>query len=354
MQALTIQVQIFPSREEQALLRQLADEYIRVVNTLAEQAVTNGLFPKITTKDVDAFLPSAVLNQAIRDAKSVYRKSKKLGKRPVLKKRVYFVNNQNYSIGEDFIAFPVVVGGKTKRVAFHAQWTERHKKMLSNAKLGLLRIVEKSHRWYAQIALEVETPPERETGNTMGVDLGLKCPAVAVTSTGKTRFFGNGRMIKYIRRKYQSRRRKLGKLKKLAAIRKLGNKEHRWMTDQNHKISKQIINLAVQEGVSTIKLEKLANIRKTARTSRKNAKNLHNWPFYQLAMFISYKAKLAGIRMVFVDPAYTSQSCPKCGTRNKARDRRYACHACGYVTHRDRVGAMNILQAVADGVAASP
>lgn len=352
MQTLTIQVQIFPSREEQALLRQLADEYIRVVNTLAEQAEAHGAFPKITTKDVDAFLPSAVINQAIRDAKSVYRKSKKLGKRPILKKRVYFVNSQNYTIGKDYIAFPIMVDGKTKRTEFRAHWTERQRQRLVHAKLGLLRIVEKSHKWYAQIAIEVKTPPEEEEFNVMGVDLGLKCPAVAVTSTGKTRFFGNGRMIKYIRRKYQSRRRKLGKLKKLAAIRKLGNKEHRWMTDQNHKISRQIVNLAVQEGVSTIKLEKLANIRKTARTSRKNAKNLHNWPFYQLASFISYKAKLAGIRVVFVNPAYTSQACPKCGTHNKARDRRYVCHACGYVTHRDRVGAMNIMQAVADGVAA--
>lgn len=64
----------------------------------------------------------------------------------------------------------------------------------------------------------------------MGIDLGLKIPAVAVTSIGKTRFFGNGRQNKYIRRKYQQRRRKLGKLKKLSAI---------------------------QEGVSIIKLERL-------------------------------------------------------------------------------------------------
>lgn len=70
------------------------------------------------------------------------------------------------------------------------------------------------------------------------------------------------------------------------------------------------------------------------------------------ASFIAYKAKLAGIKVVYVDPAYTSQTCPKCGKHNKAQDRHYACHACGYTTHRDRVGAINIMQAVADGVAA--
>lgn len=124
MQSLTLQVQFFPSRREQALLRQLGNEYIRVVNALAEQAFAKGSFPNITTRDVDAFLPSAVLNQAIRDAKSVYRKAKKLGKRPILRKRVYYVNNQNYTIGEESVAFPIMVNGKTKKTAFPTKYVE--------------------------------------------------------------------------------------------------------------------------------------------------------------------------------------------------------------------------------------
>ncbi|WP_233532464.1 IS200/IS605 family accessory protein TnpB-related protein, partial [Paenibacillus alkalitolerans] len=62
------------------------------------------------------------------------------------------------------------------------------------------------------------------------------------------------------------------------------------MKDQNHKISRKIVNMAIKEQVSVIKIEKLANIRQTTRTSRKNAANLHNWSFYQLQQFIVYKA----------------------------------------------------------------
>ncbi|WP_207645293.1 zinc ribbon domain-containing protein [Proteiniclasticum ruminis] len=41
--------------------------------------------------------------------------------------------------------------------------------------------------------------------------------------------------------------------------------------------------------------------------------------------------------------------CPECGEKNKARDRKYKC-SCGFKTHRDRVGAMNIIKApVIDG-----
>ncbi|AQT85934.1 transposase [Paenibacillus larvae subsp. larvae] len=346
MQALTVKIRIFP--DQPAILRQLGNEYIRVVNQLTKRAEQLGAFPKMTTKDVETVLPSAVCNQAIRDAKSVFSKIKKLGVRPILKKSVYFVNNQNYTVSENTVAFPIVVDKKTKKTAFRATATSRDMELLRKAKLGLMRIIEKSGKWYAQIPIEVPTSVTNNE-NIMGIDLGLKVPAVSVTSTGKTRFFGNGRENKYIRRKYQQRRRKLGKLKKLSAIRKLGNKEQRWMKDQNHKISRQIVDTAIQEGVSIIKLERLENIRKTARTSRKNAKNLHSWTFYQLQQFISYKANLVGIKIVEVNPAYTSQTCPACAEKNKAKDRGYEC-SCGFNAHRDRVGAINIMnQPVADG-----
>ena len=45
-----------------------------------------------------------------------------------------------------------------------------------------------------------------------------------------------------------------------------------------------------------------------------------------------------------INPAYTSQTCPCCGKRNHANDRNYVC-SCGYHTHRDRLGAVNILTA---------
>lgn len=102
MQALTVKIRIFPDHPD--ILRQLGKEYVRVVNQLSEQAEQLGVFPKVTTKDVEPNLPSAVCNQAIRDAKSVYRKMKKLGTRSILKKPVYFINNQNYSISENTVA----------------------------------------------------------------------------------------------------------------------------------------------------------------------------------------------------------------------------------------------------------
>ncbi|MEK3790775.1 transposase [Paenibacillus sp. FSL R7-0204] len=326
----------------------MGNEYIRTVNELTEQAERSGTFPKLTSKTIHANLPSAVKNQVIRDAKSLFQRFKKTKKRPLLQKRVYYVNNQNYTIWGNHISFPVMLERKVQCLVVPVLLSDRERDMLSNGKLGLLRVVQKSAKWFVQISIERPTEPA-EGHEVMGIDLGLKVPAVVVTSSGKTKFCGNGRQNKFVRRKYHSYRRKLGKLKKLSVIRKQNDKESRFMKDQNHKISRQIVNMAIQERVSVIKLEKLKDIRKTTRTSRKNAKNLHHWSFYQLQMFIGYKAALAGIQVVEVNPAYTSQTCPSCGERNKAKDRTYQCD-CGYTAHRDRVGAINIMrQPVADG-----
>ena len=129
---------------------------------------------------------------------------------------------------------------------------------------------------------------------------------------------------------------------KLDALKRINNKEQRIMRDLDHKLSREMISEAQARGVSVIKLEQLQNIRSTTRTSRKNNPSLHNWSFYRLAKFIEYKAKLAGISVEYVNPANTSKRCPVCGKLHKADDRDYTCPSCGYHSHRDIVGAINI------------
>lgn len=353
---ITTQIKLLPTKEQVTLIDGTMQEYIHTVNQVVEDYVSSDNSIKHTSKSVIADLPSALKNQAIQDAKSIFKKytknvkfnakkpedKQKEIKVPILKKPVAIWNNQNYAIKFGYLSFPVWQNGKSTRVVVEAVITDYQANLITN-KLGTLRITKKLGKYIAQIAVEVE--PIQSTGTiVMGVDLGLKIPAVAVTETGKTKFCGNGRQNKYFKRKHRATRKKLGKLKKQKAINKLDNKEQRWMQDQDHKVSRQLVNFAVANNVAVIRLEKLAGIRQTARTSRKNAKNLHTWSFYRLAQFIEYKAILEGINVEFVNPKYTSQTCPACGERNKANDRKYQCE-CGYKKHRDMVGAINIISA---------
>lgn len=356
-------VKLYMTREQKSLVVMAMNKYISTVNSLISVATSGTSISKYTTADVNASLPSALTNQCIRDAKSIVNKynkdcrkasakNKKLARQrsnitikepivPVLKKPCCYVNNQNFKIRDNCIEFPVLINGKSKRISIRTSMTDKQKQIFANTKFGTMRIVYKDNKIVAQIVYEVAEPGYTDDGNVMGVDLGIKCPAVSYISDGSVKFYGNGRKNKYMRRHYKYLRKKLGKAKKTDAIKRINNKEQRIMKDIDHKLSREIVNTATAHGVSVIKMEQLANIRSTTRTSRKNNHSLHTWSFYRLAQFIEYKAKLAGIKVEYVNPAYTSQKCPVCGNVHHANDRKYICK-CGFHTHRDILGAMNI------------
>lgn len=351
-QSITVKIKLLPNLLEKELITFSSLAYIQTVNSLVSEMVLSKETTKKTSKDINAPLNSSVKNQAIRDAKSVFKKVKKANFKiiPVLKKPIIIWNNQNFTICQKGIKMPFIIDGNSKKIEIPAIISDYEHSLLNNAsKIGTLRITKKGNKYIAQIAIEIAEPINTSV-KTMGVDLGIKVPAVCCTEDNEVRFVGNGRMNKYVRRYHHSRRKELGKNKKLNALKKTNDKEHRWMKDQDHKISRDIINFAILKNVGIIRLEKLANIRKQTRKSRKNNRSLSNWSFYRLASYIEYKANIVGIKVEYVNPAYTSQICPNCGELNKTKDRKYECSSCLYLGHRDIVGAKNIINApVLDG-----
>ncbi|MGL4347939.1 MAG: RNA-guided endonuclease TnpB family protein, partial [Chlamydiales bacterium] len=129
------------------------------------------------------------------------------------------------------------------------------------------------------------------------------------------------------------------------------NKESRIIRDLNHKISKKIVTEVVQTN-SGIVLEELKGIRKTAETSKKFRYALNSWSFYQLKMFIRYKAKLLGIPVSEIDPKYTSQQCSKCGLLGERKGKNFKC-SCGHVENAD-VNASFVISLRHQGILQSP
>lgn len=285
----TIQIKLMPNLEQEQLIKNTMKEYIRLTNDIVADMVTFNQVGRLTSAKVQAELPSALKAQTIQDAKSIFKRYKKTNIEPILKKYIAVWNSQNYRIFENYIAFPVLINGKTQRIKVKSLIPKDILELLNNTKLGTLRLTYKQRKLIAQIAINVSEDTTNGV-NIMGVDLGLKCPAVCYTNTKKIKFVGNGRKNKYIRRQYKSLRRKLGKRKKIKAIKRIGNKEQRIMNDIDHKISRNIINFALQNGVCKIKLENIQGIRNQTRKSRKNEHNLHSWSFYRLAQYIEYKA----------------------------------------------------------------
>ena len=68
---------------------------------------------------------------------------------------------------------------------------------------------------------------------------------------------------------------------------------------------------------------------------------------------MQYKAQLAGVPVVIVNPAYTSQMCPKCTAidkKNRKTQSEFCCTGCNYTEHADVVGSINIASAGAASI----
>jgi len=295
-------------------------------------------------------LPSAVINETIRAVKS--QKSKQKARQ--FKRSWCGFNSQNFKIELENGLYKASFPTLEKRIGVPLSIRDHQCKWLDlllagGAKQGTVKLSERRGRWYVAIPLSFEV---QKTTNPkiMGVDLGLR--NIAVASVGTKSLFFRGNEMAFRRRRFSSRRRTLGRAKKLQAIRTSKGKESRWMTEMNHRISRQIVNFAIQEGVGIIRLEDLTGIRHSRRSKKEPGRNLHSWSHYQLREFIRYKAGLAGIAFELVNAQYTSQTC-RCGHQEKQnRDRdRFECRMCGYKQHADVNAAINIAKAIS-GVSA--
>jgi IS605 OrfB family transposase len=112
----------------------------------------------------------------------------------------------------------------------------------------------------------------------------------------------------------------------------------------NHRISKHLVAKA-QDTRRGIALEDLKGIRGRVTVRRRQRATLHSWSFYQLAAFVAYKAAIAGVMILQVDPRNTSRTCPACGfvdKRNRVSQSAFSCVSCGFAGVADHIAAVNI------------
>ena len=196
----------------------------------------------------------------------------------------------------------------------------------------------------ARLTLTFRIPKaEPAKGKVLGVDLGMH--ALYKDSEGGEYRYPR---VQRVRRRYAYDRRTLQEKGTRSAHRRLKamkRREERFIRDVDHCAAKR---LADTPGIGVMAFEDLARIRRLARkgtrTGRHRRNMLNQWPFSQLQEFTAYKAAAKGIRVVMVDPAYTSQRCNRCGYVDKRnRDRaRFDCLRCDHSDDADHNAALNI------------
>jgi putative transposase len=189
--------------------------------------------------------------------------------------------------------------------------------------------------FYLAVVVDAPEPTPDEPKGFLGIDMGIV--NIIADSDGITY---SGNQVNGLRKRHAKLRTKLQKKNTKASkrlLKKRSPKERRFATNINHTISKRVVAKAKDTGRG-IALEDLGGIRDRITVRKSQRRQQHSWSFYQLRVFIEYKAKLAGVVVKSVDPRNTSRTCPICGyidKHSRVSQSLFKCVSCGYSAPAD-------------------
>ncbi|WP_204120056.1 RNA-guided endonuclease InsQ/TnpB family protein [Levilactobacillus wangkuiensis] len=377
----TVKLRLYPDAEQSADFLAMSREYQRLAN-IVSQWIFDHEFPlswlKINHQLYQVFRQESPLNsQMIQSVfrtvaaryKTVQEQMKQHPRRYKnednkwiqvprdlnwLEKPIHFcrpqadlVRQRNYSFVDEMKRISITTLGKRTKLCFTDKGFEDY--FHGDWKLGTAKLVHSRGKWFLHIGItkEVDDFDKQGCPKIVGIDRGLRFLATIYDHLGKTLFFDGQKVLRKrkkfleVRRQLQSKATKSAKKK----LKRLAQRENRWMTDVNHQLAKTLV---ARYGSHTLfVLEDLTNVTFNTDDLPKSLRNSHrSWSFFQLESFLTYKAQAIQSIVVKVNPAFTSQRCPKCGlvekTNRHHETHEYWCVQCQYRCNDDRLGAMNI------------
>ena len=227
--------------------------------------------------------------------------------------------------------------GKRQKIPFVCHAKER----MSYAK-GEADLVFRKDKFYLYQTIDIAEPELQGCNDVIGLDFGIK--DIVCTSEGKT--YSSDALNEYREKRLKIRGSIQSKgtrgCKKL--LKRLSGRERTTATIINHTISKEIVSDAKKRGMG-LSVEDLRKIRQTSSQRNKAFRSkLNCWNYGQLRSFITYKCILSGVRLVIVNPSYTSQTCSYCHHIGIRRGKSFKCTNCGSDIDADVNAARNIAQ----------
>lgn len=321
---------------------------------------------KKTTHTWLSEIGSNVMKQAVKDANNaLQRYFKGVSEKPCYKskhksKLSFYVNYESLSRRNG--------GFHGEKIGF-VKTSEPLPKLSKGEKYSNPHISFDGKYWYLSVGYEISNVESELTGESIGIDLGVK--ELAVCSNGKTyKNINKSRKVRKLKKKLKREQRKLS--------RKLKNntKNYEIINGYRHPVYIKPLHECrnIQKQKSKIKLiyRKLTNIRnnhlhqatkeivktkpsrivmetlnvKGMMKNRHLASSIQEQKFCEFKRQIEYKCQRYGIELLNVPTFYpSSKLCSQCGNIKKdlkLSDRAYHCDCCGLVIDRDYNASLNL------------
>lgn len=271
-------------------------------------------------------LNSKVVQNFIRFSYSI-KKGMKLPKKPVNSSLI--IDYQNF----DFQIF------NNKLTNYWLRFQKRNFPLLGKRltkikhtdKIQLIQVYKRNDKYFCKLVIVKELPEPTGGLNVVGCDVNYK------------RVVFSDNSFKHIK---QLAHRKIEHKKNNQRKRNLNN----YTKDFLHKLTTQIADDLQQKAIEVLVLEDLRSLRKSASRKLGTSKGkminyiINSMPYGMFQNFLKYKCLDRGIKVVSINPAYTSKTCSRCSSRNTKRPRQdqFVCLDCGFQLNADLNGSRNI------------
>ncbi|AWS00339.1 RNA-guided endonuclease TnpB family protein [Metallosphaera hakonensis] len=287
-------------------------------------------------------LPPRIAEDCYRDALATYKgwyNNPKKGRFPrVYKPTVWLTPKASYNVDLDNMIVRVAGVGELQILGY-----PRNLKDYMSWKMKEARLVVKDGKAFLKVVFE--RPLEKvEAKSGVAVDINMSEVVVGKDDKDYVRIptrieevhhwksLAENLQVKYSRRWRENRR-------IVNRIHSLHQKARRIMEDFARKVGKWVVEEAERMGAKVIKLEGLKNLIKNVNKLPKEFRDkLYLMQYRRVQYWIEWQAKKHGVLVEFVNPKYSSVSCPRCGKRMKEVSHRYfSCPSCGYENDRESV-----------------
>jgi putative transposase len=294
-----------------------------------------------------------ITKQAIKDACDAYCKFfKGLSDKPKFKSRKK--SQPKFYQDTDKIKFK---DGKVRLEKIGWVKLSEKNRIPENVKYTNPRVKFDGIQWYISVGVEVEQELIELSGESIGIDVGIKDFAICSNIEKPYKNINKTQKVRKLEKKLRRLQRKISNkyeknkegrsyvktcniIKLEKNIRKLHKHLDNIRTDNRHKVTTEI----VKTKPSRIVMESL-NVRGMMK-NKHLSKSIAQQGLYDFKSILRYKSNKYGIEFVEADKWYpSSKTCSVCGhvkTKMSLSEREFKCECCGTVIDRDKNAAINL------------